>query len=291
MINKHYLLVSLLTVTTPLLADIKTPRMPREMDGPIVKPSFRRAQEVEKKRELTTENPKRKGLQGLVYKPTYTEMTFDELMVAKNKYRDQNQWSVVIKYLERMITLCDKINQKAELIIELADAQLDQGFYDDAAKKYKEFMHLYPGNDLIEHASYKAILCTSQQLLSYDRDQSKTEETLELTKQFLERSDLFTLYKDKVIKIQNECYALLAQHEMYIGEFYLKQGDYNAAQGRLKAIRSDWLPKVPEIALQLTSLESELAIQFPDFKLLESTIVLADATKDKPKKKDMAQRF
>ena len=290
--NKIFSLILNILVMVPLnlVGEIRTPHMPRELEH-VEQPSFRRIQKVEEKSRPKPEKVRRKGLQGIEYHKTFSEMNYEELKKKKIQLASKENWTIVPKYLERMITLCDDINEKADLILELADAQLVQGFYDDAAKQYKEFMHLYPGNERIEYASYKAITCTSQRMLSFDRDQTSTEETLELTKTFLDRADLFTTYSDAVRAIQKQCYELLAESEMNISEFYIKQGDYLSAQNRLTHLRSDWLEKAPNIGFRLALLEENLSIQYSDFKMPESSLKIVSDFKEHTPKKKMAQRF
>ena len=281
-------MVLLLVIPTLLYSEIRTPRGPRD-DGedPVVLPAFRREQKIEKKRQ-DAQNKDSGILSWFAPKLTYTEMNFAELKEATQLRVEKEQWDVAIRYLERLIILCEDIDQKAELIIQLADIQLNQGFFDDAAAQYKEFIHLYPGNKHSEYAQYQCIVCTSKRMLTPDRDQTKTEETIELANKFLEQST-FTHYRDQVLQIQAVCYQTLGHSELNIGEFYIKQGNFLAAQRRLETIRDEWLPKAPEIELRLAQLESTLSIEFSDFIPPKSNLIITDAAK--PKKTDMASRF
>lgn len=280
-------MVLLMVIPTLLYSDIRTPRTPREEDEPVNLPAFRREQKTEKKRKEAQQE--KKGIMSW-FKPklTYTEMNFAELKEATLSRIEKEQWDVAIRYLERLIILCEDINEKAELIIQLGDIQFKQGFFDDAAAQYKEFIHLYPGNKHSEYAHYQSILCTSKRMLSPDRDQTKTEETIELANKFLEQTT-FNQYRDQVLGIRGVCYETLGHSELNVGEFYIKQGNFIAAQRRLESIRTDWLPKAPEIELRLAQLESNLSVEFADFIPPQSSTIVAQAIK--PKKTDMASRF
>lgn len=287
MIKKSMVLLAMIPAL--LYSEIRTPHMPREDDEPVNLPTFRRNQKIAEKRKINSERKEHKDVRKwFTHKLTYTEMTFDELKEITQERIEKEEWDVAIRYLERLIILCENINEKAKLMIQLADIQLHQGFYDEAAAQYKEFIHLYPGNKQSEYAHYQLIVCTSKRMLSPDRDQTKTEETIEHAHKFLEQTT-FNTYRDQVIELRALCYQTLGHSELNIGEFYIKQGNYLAAQRRLETIRTDWLPKAPEIELRLAQLESALSLEFADFVPPVSNMVIASA--DKPKKKDMASRF
>ncbi len=235
---------------------------------------------------------KRKGLTHRKEHHTFSNMPYDELKVAKNKAVEGKHFDIAAKYLERMITLCEKVNEKAQLIIELANIHFSQKEYDDAKKWYQEFERLYPGNQLIEQAKKQIILCSKQTILSSDRDQAPTEETLRLAKEYLVR-DSFTLYRKEVAAIQKECENILAQADCGITEFYIKQGNFSSASRRIKHIRTAWLEKVPEVAITLAHLEIQLGAEWKDFKVPEESTKLAHATgiKKPTQKVDMATRF
>ena len=59
-----------------------------------------------------------------------------------------------------MIPLCNDLQEKGNIILELADLYFDCGNLKDAELRYKEFYTFYPGNTSIEYAHYKAILCS-----------------------------------------------------------------------------------------------------------------------------------
>jgi len=270
------------------VAEIRKPTMPRGLTvdkNPLAPP---------KKREERVRNlrHKRKGLQGLKVRYTFSDLHFDELEAAKNNRIEKKDYFVACKYLKRMITLCDDINKRAELLIELADLLFLQQSFDDASKYYTDFVQLYPGNKQIEYASYRAVICSSKNMLGPDRDQTPTEKTLDLAQNFLKREDIFATYKDEVKAIEQSCYQRLAASDMRVAEFYItKHHDYDSAKKRIEMIRTEWLEKAPEIEVELARLEVALAELCTDFKAPEESIKLAQAVVPAPKKVNMAERF
>lgn len=222
---------------------------------------------------------------------TFSAMTFKELKVAKQGA----DATVARKYLERMITLCDDVTEKADLIIELADLLFGQQLFDDAVKWYTDFSQQYPGNKKVEYVLYRAIVCSFNNTLSPDRDQTMTEKTLTLIQAFLGRDDLSKAHKKEVLTIKQECQRRLATSDILVADFYLyKQSDYDSARKRLESIRSNWLKPLPEISVMLAQLEVDLSVWCKDFKVSDSSLKLAKAgTADvlsKPKI-DMTTRF
>lgn len=189
---------------------------------------------------------------------TISKMNFDELKAAKTVLLSKNDKQTAIKYVERMLKMCEDISIISDLTIELADLYFDIGELAPAEILFTEFARLYPGSNAIEYASYKAILCSFYATLSAERDQSKTHHTIALTDSFIERKDIFNTYANEVLNIRTSCYKKAVESEVNIFNFYVNRGKIVSAQNRLKNVRKDWLSKFPEIETQLTHMEIQL---------------------------------
>lgn len=219
---------------------------------------------------------------------TYVDFEYDELARAKNVQVEKKNMHVAIKYLEQMMKLCSDITLLADHLLELADLFFTDGQFQKSAHLYKQYCALYPGSAKQEYALYRSIISAFACTLTVDRDQTKTEETLTLTEQFLQQ-DHFTLYKNEVTAIQLQCYERLAASECNVCSFYLTRGKLTAAEKRLTKIRSSWLPKLPTIEPTIIALETQLAEQKEQANLLNS----AKHTKlaHNKRAKHMADRF
>jgi len=156
--------------------------------------------------------------------------------------------------------------------MELADLFFDTGKLAKAEKLYAQFYTLYPGNESVEKAHYKAILCSFYLTLESDRDQSKTQETLTLANSFLDRKEIFKKHTQDVSSIQLKCYEKLCDSDINVTEFYLKRGkskDLIAAQQRLDSLRKEFLDKVPSLEPRVLALEINHATKIKDFALAE----------------------
>ncbi len=289
-------LFALFITSMPLLEAAPSARMPRLPEGlsadkkPI--PISKLAKPLKAPVERTFTKKRRKGLTHLQIQHTFSHMTYNELKIAKRRCIEAKNFEIAAKYLERMITLCEDVKEKATLIIELADIFYGQKEFDTAKKWYQEFEQLYPGNQLIEKAKRNIILCTNEGILSADRDQSPTEETLRLSQEYLDK-DSYKRCRAEIEKIKKECEAILAQADCNVTKFYIKQGDYSSAERRMKHIRTTWLEKVPQMSTALAQLEVHLGNEWKEFQVSKESLKLAQAaTPVKPSRKvDMATRF
>lgn len=188
----------------------------------------------------------------------FTEMNYDELVIAREGQQKSKNMDAVIKYTERMLKLCDDIEKTAEHMIELADLLYDNGETKKAGTLYAEFSKLYPGNAKTEYALHRAINCSFYNTLSHDRDQQPTHETIQLADDFLSRTT-FKEYRKQVLDIRLQCYQRVVQSELNVCDFYLKSRKPKVVERRLNRIRSEWLAKIPEMESDILSYELRLA--------------------------------
>jgi outer membrane assembly lipoprotein YfiO len=189
------------------------------------------------------------------------DMDYEEMREAKNKRIEDKNIEAAIKYAEKMLPLCKDMHEQKDLMLELADLLFDNGELEKAGKKYQEFVKLYPGSEItaIQQASYRAVLCSFYGILDSQRDQTKTQEALDLTIAFLERSEIFPERKDEVLTIQKKCYERLVESEMNVLNFYLNKGRFNAAQTRIDGLRKDYAPKMADLEPCLLTTEIIIA--------------------------------
>jgi outer membrane assembly lipoprotein YfiO len=185
-------------------------------------------------------------------------MSLEELRTKKNECLAANNKKIAIKYLEKMVPLCNDLHELDQIMFELANLLCDLEQYAKASAMYQEYVKLYPSSKNAEEALYKAIKSNLQLISDAERDQTTTHETIELTDLFLTRPS-FTTYKKEVTKIRITCHERLLEHELSITNFYLKQGKTRSARRRLEGIRKDYIPQFSAIEPDIICLEYELA--------------------------------
>lgn len=217
---------------------------------------------------------------------TYMDMEYEQLVKAKDAQKASGNLPSTIKYLEQLLKLTTDITQVATHLLELADTLFEDKQFTKSAFVYNQYCALYPGSEKQEYALYKSIMSSFACILSIDRDQSKTEETLALTELFL-KQDLFKAYREEVMQVQKQCYEHLAASECSICTFYLNKGSLKAAEKRLKNLRTSLLPKLPTLEPEIIALEAQMTDQKTMLELLnnKNTAVAQNS------KKHMANRF
>ena len=147
--------------------------------------------------------------------------------------------------------------------LALADMYFKQSNYPSSFTMYEHYSTYYPAEKKAEYAQYHSILSKFYQTLRADCDQTATEETIQLCKQYLDRL-VHQKYRKDVADIQNTCEHKLINKEIYVYNFYLKQGQYEAAKIRLNNLKQQYLLKKKTIEPQLLYLECKLANQKND---------------------------
>ena len=123
--------------------------------------------------------------------------------------------------------------------LKTADALFKRGDFDEAYEAYDDFERLHPKNKNIPYVIYQKGMCNFEQIKTVDREQVhtlKAKETFErLVRQF-PRSE----YAARGQKKLRNCIILLAEYELYVGNFYFKKGFYRAALGRYNYILQNY---------------------------------------------------
>jgi len=132
-------------------------------------------------------------------------------------------------------------------LVELrtADSYFLDKNYAEAILLYEEFRKLRPLHPEIPYVVYQLGMCHYKQMRSIDRDQTETEKAIEQFR-YLTENYPQSLHAAEAKKKMQECLKQLAEHEFYIGNFYLRMKKYKAALGRFEWI----LQKYPQSGLE-----------------------------------------
>ena len=123
--------------------------------------------------------------------------------------------------------------------LKLADTLYYNRKFDEAQTAYKEFEKLHPSNKAIPYVIYQQALCFYRERPTIDRDQTPTEKALE---EFRRLQKMFpqSEYAAKAEKFKQRCLNDLAEHEFYVGQFYLKTKNFSSALDRFQAISQEY---------------------------------------------------
>jgi len=121
----------------------------------------------------------------------------------------------------------------------MADALYLQEEYELALTAYDEFEKLHPKNKDMAYVIYQKGMCNFSQIKSKDREQVHTFKAKEEFERLIKRFPRDE-YANKARKNLRECLIYLAEYELYVANFYYKQGRYRAALGRYTFIINNY---------------------------------------------------
>jgi outer membrane protein assembly factor BamD len=144
----------------------------------------------------------------------------------------------------------------------IADTEMGREKYTEAIDDYKAFIRAHPSHERVQdgYVAYRIGEAFHKQIPSdwfvvppsYEKDQGPVLDALRELGAFREQyAD--SIYKDKAQKLYDDCVRRLADHELYVAEFYLKLGKPHAAIGRLEGVvkRYPGAKREPETLLLL----------------------------------------
>ncbi len=129
----------------------------------------------------------------------------------------------------------------------IADVQYARGAYVEAVDAYRNFLKFYPRHEKGSYAMYKIAAAYREQLPGdfwllppdHEKDQASTRLAISAYK------DMLTRYPDspeseKAKEELDSCRRLLADHEIYVAEFYFKRESWLAAANRAEGLLKDY---------------------------------------------------
>ncbi|MCX7965766.1 MAG: lipopolysaccharide transport periplasmic protein LptA [Syntrophorhabdaceae bacterium] len=125
--------------------------------------------------------------------------------------------------------------------VKLADAYYEKKDYVQASTIYEDFFNAHPEDENIPYVLKKLGECYERLSLSFDRDQAYTIKAIERYTYLLNRYPAST-YAKEVDKKRQALIQKIVDREIYVGEFYYKTFQYNAAITRLEYV----LKKYPD---------------------------------------------
>jgi outer membrane protein assembly factor BamD len=115
--------------------------------------------------------------------------------------------------------------------LRMADAMYEKEDYDEAYEAYDEFERLHPKNPEIPYVIYQKGMCQFQQVKTIDREQAHTLKAKEEFERLIGRFPRDE-YAQKARKNLRKCMIFLADYELYVANYYYKNGKYRAALAR-----------------------------------------------------------
>jgi len=123
--------------------------------------------------------------------------------------------------------------------IGIANSLYSDKEYAEAQNAYSDFVSLHPTNENVPYALYQLGMCHYNEIEDIDRDQTETIKAKKEWEKLVARYPE-SKYSAMAEKLIVECKQKLAEHEFYVGRFYLKQKKYKAALSRFEKVAKDY---------------------------------------------------
>ena len=111
--------------------------------------------------------------------------------------------------------------------------------YTQAATEYQNFINNHPGHEKLDYATYRLGLSHYERRAGKDRNYSKT---LQAMNWFISLRETYpdSPYAEETQEKIEECRRILAEREIYIGKFYHKKKNYEAAIERFNNVLENY---------------------------------------------------
>jgi len=128
-----------------------------------------------------------------------------------------------------------EMNYDPNVIMKRAESFHAKEGYAEAIVEYQHFLDLHRNHVLAPYAQYRLALSHFKMIQTIDRDVSPIKKAREEFIQLMQDHPASRYEAEARNKI-GECEDLLAQHHLFVAEFYYKKGSYLAAAKRYKMV-------------------------------------------------------
>lgn len=127
----------------------------------------------------------------------------------------------------------------ADIQISLADAYFSNKEYPAAVEAYAEFLRLHPHNPRADYAQFRTAISWQKLMSGPDRSPEparKAQAAFEALVRGYPRSSLLEQARAGLLVVRRR----MAEHELYVADFYRRTGKYRAAAGRYELVLRDF---------------------------------------------------
>ncbi len=111
--------------------------------------------------------------------------------------------------------------------------------FEKAVPEFESFVTLYPGHQIADLGQYRLARSYFDQMPTLERDQRITAQALAEFQKLVRLYPESRYAPDAIVKIE-ACRLRLAQKELWIAEFYVRQGKYESALTRFDTVLRDY---------------------------------------------------
>jgi outer membrane protein assembly factor BamD len=131
--------------------------------------------------------------------------------------------------------------------LRIGDAYFDQDKYASAVQQYRHFIRMHPNHGQVVYAHWRVALAFHELMPSdwwllppaYERDLAKSRDAARELDLFVQRYP-DSEYGERARKLLAQTRRRLADHEMYVAEFYIERDNWRAASMRLRYLLENY---------------------------------------------------
>ncbi len=173
------------------------------------------------------------------------EDTAQELFESGNDAMREKNYSAAIDYYTKLRDNFQFSPYAVEAELSLADAFFLDEDWLLAVEAYKEFESLHPRHEAIPYVLFNIGMASLNAYPSIDRPAEPVEEAYAYFSR-LHDSYPDSEYAEKAAEYMIQCRRIMAEHELFIADFYYRMGKYGSAWLRYKGV-VDNFKDVPDL--------------------------------------------
>ena len=173
------------------------------------------------------------------------EDTAQELFEAGNDSMREKDYVAASGYFSKLKDNFPFSPYAVEAELSLADCYFLDEEWGMASDAYKEFETLHPRHEAIPYVLYNIGMANLNGYPSIDRPTLQLEDAYSYFRRLYETYP-GTEYSEAAVEKMAQCRKLMAEHELYVADFYFRMGRYTSALARYRDILREF-KDVPEV--------------------------------------------
>ncbi len=187
----------------------------------------------------------------------------EELYARAEREMDRKRWDLAAEEFKKLADGYPYHELTAHAELRLGDMYFLDRKYQEAAASYEQFLKLRPSHQLAPYAMYLLGSSYFHQRVSFDRDPTLTRKAADVFARLLEQHGSSDHAGPARARL-NEARGELAAHEMYVGDFYLRQKRCEAALRRFTKVWTGFPEQPTADKARVRAGECQLKLARPD---------------------------
>ncbi len=177
--------------------------------------------------------------------------TAQGMMEAGEDAFQDGKYSRAIKHFSQLKQSFPFSQYTTQAELKLADAYFASKQYEAAKQAYQDFESLHPGHEKIPYVLFRIGLSNFRLFKSIDLPQDHIQEAEQYFARVIQ-SHPGSQYAEQAEEYKHKCERYLAQHEIFVADFYWRTKRYKAAWKRYEGVAREYeeLQDIRDYALQ-----------------------------------------